>query len=76
MLLESLGLADRKENPSDRRSRQATITAAGKAMTDQVDLAREKIGRAIFSTWAEEDVANLVRLMRQLADAMNAEFED
>ena len=74
--LESLGLADRKENPSDRRSRQATITAAGKAMTDQVDLAREKIGRAIFSTWAEEDVVTLVRLMRQLADAMNAEFED
>lgn len=74
--LESLGLADRKENPSDRRSRQAVITPAGKVMTERVDAARDRIGRAIFNTWEEEDVASLVRLMRRLADSMNVEPED
>lgn len=74
--LETLGLADRKENPSDRRSRQAVITPAGKVMTERVDAARDRIGRAIFSTWEEEDVASLVRLMRRLADSMNVEPED
>lgn len=42
-------------------------------MTDAVDAARERIARAIFTTWDERDVEELVRLMRKLADAMNGD---
>ena len=68
--LESLGFVDRRENSADRRVREAVITDKGKAMTDKVDVAREKMGRAIFEGWDEQDVADLVRLMRRFADAV------
>jgi erythromycin esterase-like protein len=38
-------------------------------MTDLVDAARERIGRAIFETWDTHDIDELVRLMRKFADA-------
>ena len=74
--LESLGLVVRQESAADRRVREATITAKGKAMTDLLDAARERIGRAIFATWDARDVDELVRLMRKLADAMKDEPTD
>ncbi|NHN90027.1 MarR family transcriptional regulator [Acetobacter conturbans] len=67
--LESLDLVERSSSAADRRVRAAVITAAGKAMTDKIDAAREKMGRAIFATWDEQDVADLVRLIRRFADA-------
>ncbi|QEN87246.1 winged helix-turn-helix transcriptional regulator [Labrys sp. KNU-23] len=70
--LESLGLVDRQGSVADRRIREATITAKGKAMTDLVDAAREKMGRAIFAEWDESDVSELVRLMRRFADDITA----
>jgi DNA-binding MarR family transcriptional regulator len=66
--LESLGLAQR-ESAVDRRVRPAVITPKGKAMTDLVDAARERIGRAIFATWEPRELDDLVRLMRKFADA-------
>ena len=69
--LESLGLAVRQQNADDRRLREAVITAKGKAMTDLVDAARERIGRAIFATWEARDFAELVRLTRKFADEVN-----
>jgi DNA-binding MarR family transcriptional regulator len=69
--LESLGLAKRRRNAADARVREAVITAKGKAMTDLVDAARERIGRAIFETWKVGDLDHLVRLMRRFADALN-----
>jgi len=71
--LESLGLVERQESATDRRVREAVITAKGKAMTDRVDAARERIGRAIFKTWEARDIDELVRLMRKFADAMKDE---
>ena len=68
--LESLGLAERREHATDRRVREAVITAKGKAMTDLVDAARERIGRAIFATWDAAEIDHLVRLTRKFADAM------
>jgi len=68
--LESLGLAERQENPADRRSRGAVITPRGKAMTDLVDAARERMGGAIFASWDRHEVDELVRLMRKFADAV------
>jgi DNA-binding MarR family transcriptional regulator len=71
--LESLALVERRASPADRRVREAVITPRGKAMTDLVDAARERIGRAIFATWDAHDVEELVRLMRKFADAMRDE---
>jgi len=68
--LESQGLVKRRENATDRRVREAVISPQGKAMTARIDAAREKIGRAVFSTWPQEDVEDLVRLMRRFADAL------
>ncbi len=68
--LESLGLVERQESAADRRVRQAAITPKGKAMTDLVDAARERIGRLTFKTWDPRDIDGLVRLMRKFADAV------
>ncbi|XAH25202.1 MarR family winged helix-turn-helix transcriptional regulator [Xylophilus sp. GW821-FHT01B05] len=65
--LESLGLVLRQEGAEDRRVREAIVTAKGKAMTDAVDAARERIGRAIFANWEPQDVAELVRLLQKFA---------
>ncbi len=66
--LESLGLIARQDSPADRRVRQAVVTAKGKAMTDRVDTARDRILDAVFEHWNERDLQNLVRLMRKFAD--------
>lgn len=68
--LASLGLVERREGARDRRVREAVVTAKGRAMTDLIDNAREKIGRAILESWDEGDVDDLVRLMRRFADAV------
>jgi DNA-binding MarR family transcriptional regulator len=68
--LESLGLVARKAAAEDRRVSQATVTAKGKAMTDAVDRARERLVGAMFATWDDRDVEELVRLLRKFADAL------
>ncbi len=70
--LESLGLVERQASAADRRVREAIVTPRGKTMTDAVDLARDRIGRSIFESWKEQDVAELVRLMRKFADDITA----
>ena len=70
--LEALDLIERGNSPDDRRVRMATITPAGKAMTDSIDIARESLLCAGFDTWEDSDVEDLVRLMRKFADAMRA----
>ena len=71
--LESLGLVERRESAADRRVREAIITAKGKAMTDLVDAARDRIGRAIFDSWDQHDIDELVRLMQKFAEALSSE---
>jgi DNA-binding MarR family transcriptional regulator len=71
--LESLGLVERRGSADDRRVREAVVSPKGKAMTDLVDAARERIGRAIFETWDTHDIDELVRLMRKFADALSEE---
>ncbi|BBO04259.1 MarR family winged helix-turn-helix transcriptional regulator [Bradyrhizobium ottawaense] len=73
--LENLGLIKRHASEADRRVSEATITPSGKAMTDAVDRARERIVGGMFATWDDQDVEDLVRLMRKLADAMMAPGE-
>jgi DNA-binding MarR family transcriptional regulator len=71
--LERLGLVERQGSAADRRVREAVITAKGKKMTDLVDAARERIGRAVFKTWETHDIDELVRLMRKFANAVKDE---
>jgi DNA-binding MarR family transcriptional regulator len=71
--LESLGLVERQAGTADRRIREAVVMPQGKAMTDAVDAARERLVRAIFATWEERDVEELIRLMRKFADAVKGD---
>jgi DNA-binding MarR family transcriptional regulator len=71
--LESLALVERRGSAADRRVREAVISPKGKAMTDLVDAARERIGRAIFETWETRDIDALVGLVRKFADALTDE---
>jgi len=71
--LESLGLAERRQNPVDRRLREAVITSKGKAMTNAVDAARDRMGRAIFARWDAREMDELVRLVRKFANALQRE---
>lgn len=71
--LESLGLVGRRENPADRRSREAVVTPKGKAMTNAVDAARDRIGHAIFERWDPREMDELVRLMQKFANALREE---
>ncbi len=71
--LEALGLVVRRESVGDRRVREAVVSEAGKAVTDRVDAARERLGRAVFESWDPADVADLARLMRRFADALSKE---
>ena len=72
--LEDLGLVERQESNADRRVREAVVTRKGKAMTDLVDAARERIGRRIFETWEAHEIDELVRLMRKFADALSRDL--
>jgi DNA-binding MarR family transcriptional regulator len=69
--LAALGLIVRRGSAADKRVREATATAAGKAMTARIDRTRERIGRALFAAWDKRDVDDLVRLMRKFADAVS-----
>jgi len=71
--LESLGLVERRESSADRRVREAVVTARGRAMTGRIDAARERFAHAAFSDWKEEEIGELVRLMRKFADAVMKE---
>lgn len=73
--LESLGLVKRHASEADRRVSEATITPSGKAMTDAVDRARERIVGGMFESWDNHDIEELMRLMRKLADAMIAQSD-
>jgi DNA-binding MarR family transcriptional regulator len=68
--LDELGLVVRQEGSADKRVREAMVTAAGKAMTNQIDAARERFGRSLFKSWDTQEVDDLVRLMRKFADAV------
>jgi len=70
--LQSLGLVSRRADPADRRVRAAVVSARGRAMTDRVDAARDRIFGAVLAEWPPDDVDAFVRMVRQFADAMTA----
>ena len=70
--LESLGLIARRTSPADRRVNEAVVTDKGRAMTDTIDAARERLVRSMLSAWSEQDLEDLTRLLRRFADDMMA----
>ncbi|MGE8669317.1 MAG: MarR family winged helix-turn-helix transcriptional regulator [Achromobacter mucicolens] len=68
--LERMEMVKRHENPEDRRMRETVVSSKGKAVTDKLDQARERLAQGIFQDWAAEDVADLVRLMQKFAEAL------
>lgn len=70
--LEDLELVTRQNSTTDKRVREATITAKGKASTDAIDRARECMAVQAFANWTREDFDQLTRLLGMLADAMGA----
>ena len=68
--LEGLGLVERQSSAMDGRVREVVVTASGEALTDKIDVAREGMARTIFADWTEKDVADLARLMRRFANAV------
>ena len=68
--LEQLGLVTRRTRSSDRRSREATLTANGRASTDAVDAARERLALKMFEDWSRDDYDQLLRLTRMLAEGL------
>ena len=65
--LQSIGLVRRQAASGDRRINEAIVTREGKAMTDALDAARDRLARQFFAKWSERDFAQLVRLVRKLA---------
>jgi DNA-binding MarR family transcriptional regulator len=74
--LNNLELVERRAGVKDRRVSETVIATKGKVMTDAVDAARDKVGRAIFQSWEVQDIEALVRLVRNFADALQRETED
>jgi len=66
--LERLGLVARRPSPADGRFNQAQITPGGREMAEAVDSARARQAAPILARWSEQDLADLVRLMRRFAD--------
>ncbi len=66
--LDSLGLVARCASREDGRVRAVMITPKGRDMTDALDAARQKILEGLLAEWKAEDVRNLARLLRKMAD--------
>jgi DNA-binding MarR family transcriptional regulator len=71
--LESLGLVERRPGKTDKRVREAVVSPKGRAMTDALDAARQRLQGPILAKWSAQDRKDLVRLMRKLADEALAE---
>lgn len=65
--LQSIGLVKRQAYSGDRRINEAVVTPEGKAITDALDAARDRLGRMFFSQWSKRDFEELVRLVRKFA---------
>jgi DNA-binding MarR family transcriptional regulator len=65
--LETRGLVERAADPADRRAVLLRLTDAGRAIRDEVAVARAADARTFFGRLGAEDRAALARLLRELA---------
>lgn len=70
--LADLGLIRRRASSTDRRAREAVITAEGRRLIQAITAARRRLLDRLLADWSAADVQALARLNRRLADAMKA----
>jgi DNA-binding MarR family transcriptional regulator len=70
--LDALELIERQDGAKDRRVREAVIAPKGKALTDRIDAARERMAARLFADWDAADLETLVRLMQKFAEGLSA----
>ncbi|MFW2850754.1 MarR family winged helix-turn-helix transcriptional regulator [Sphingomonas sp. TX0543] len=68
--LEEIGLVQRRSSATDKRVKEAEITASGKIATDAIDRTREAMAVRMFRDWSARDFDELIRLMQLLASGM------
>ena len=73
--LEELGLIERRAG-SDKRVREAVVTARGREITEALDRTRERMLTLLFAEWDKDDIATLARLLRRLADDAMAQTRE
>lgn len=66
--LESLGLVTRQADAADARITNAAITKKGQVMTRALDRARDERMTSLLAAWAPDEITELARLLRKLAD--------
>lgn len=66
--LESLGLVAREADAADARVTNAAITKKGEVMTRALDRARDNRMTSLLAEWDSDEIAELARLLRKLAD--------
>ena len=66
--LAQMGLVKRRVSPTDSRVREVVLTEKGKSMSSALDAARERLMAAVVADWDEQELQNLARLTRRLAD--------
>jgi DNA-binding MarR family transcriptional regulator len=66
--LEDLGLIERRPSATDKRVREATVSAKGQTMIDALNAARERLANQILASWTDAELDTLRGLLRRFAD--------
>ena len=72
VLLERHGLVERSSHPTDSRARTVSLTAAGRRRFRTLWKSGEPIRSQMVDALQAEEVATLVRLLRRVAESLNA----
>ena len=71
--LERSGLLERRPHPEDRRVRNLHLTAAGTKLLKQAERRARQFDRQVTEPLSEEELAQLVDLLRRVADGLELE---
>ncbi len=69
--LESLHLISREDGAGDRRTRLASLTAAGEAAVRAIIAARRRLLSKVLICWSAADLAALAKLTLRFADELH-----
>ncbi|OSQ38116.1 MarR family winged helix-turn-helix transcriptional regulator [Thalassospira sp. MCCC 1A01428] len=65
--LQKDGLIDRQEEAGDRRAKTITITGAGRAMVEKVEMAAANVREHALSGVSPDDIATTLRVLAHVA---------
>lgn len=73
VLLERRGLVRRPVHPDDARARTVALSAAGRRLLEKLWVRGEPIRTQMAEVLTQQEAADLVRLLRRLADVLGSE---